>query len=97
MTSDNPRCYWDISINGENAGRIVIELRADVVPKTVENFRWGPCSKWKTVVSQHMSAHTQEALSLLLVLQGSLYRGERGGQIWEALALQGLSVPPCHP
>lgn len=34
-----PRCYFDISIGGTNAGRIVMELRSDVVPKTAENFR----------------------------------------------------------
>jgi peptidyl-prolyl isomerase F (cyclophilin D) len=34
-----PRCYLDITADGEKLGRIVIELRADVVPKTAENFR----------------------------------------------------------
>jgi cyclophilin family peptidyl-prolyl cis-trans isomerase len=37
--SKNPRCYMDISIGDKPAGRVVIELRADVVPKTAENFR----------------------------------------------------------
>lgn len=35
----NPRVYFDISIGGELEGRVVIELFADVVPKTAENFR----------------------------------------------------------
>lgn len=35
----NPRVYLDITIGGITAGRIVIELRADIVPKTAENFR----------------------------------------------------------
>merc|ERR1712029_1147569 len=35
----NPRVYFDITIGGAPAGRIVMELRADAVPKTVENFR----------------------------------------------------------
>ena len=35
----NPRCFLDITIGDKPAGRIVIELRADVVPKTAENFR----------------------------------------------------------
>ncbi|XP_041666449.1 peptidyl-prolyl cis-trans isomerase-like [Cheilinus undulatus] len=35
----NPRVYFDITIGGKAAGRVVMELRADVVPKTVENFR----------------------------------------------------------
>ncbi|MCA9726094.1 MAG: peptidylprolyl isomerase [Candidatus Eisenbacteria bacterium] len=35
----NPKVYFDISIGGEPAGRITMELAADVVPKTAENFR----------------------------------------------------------
>nr|XP_033502582.1 peptidyl-prolyl cis-trans isomerase-like [Epinephelus lanceolatus] len=35
----NPRVYFDITIGGQAAGRIEMELRADVVPKTTENFR----------------------------------------------------------
>jgi len=36
---NNPRCYFDVTIDKKPAGRIVFELRADVVPKTAENFR----------------------------------------------------------
>lgn len=35
----NPKVFFDVSIGGRPAGRIVMELRADVVPKTAENFR----------------------------------------------------------
>merc|ERR1712061_443295 len=35
----NPKVFFDITIGGTAAGRIVMELRADVVPKTAENFR----------------------------------------------------------
>jgi len=35
----NPRCFFDITLDGESVGRIVMQIRADVVPKTAENFR----------------------------------------------------------
>lgn len=35
----NPQVYFDIRIGSHDAGRIVILLRADIVPKTAENFR----------------------------------------------------------
>ena len=35
----NPRCFFDMTADGEPAGRLVFELHADVVPKTAENFR----------------------------------------------------------
>ncbi len=34
-----PRVFFDITIGGKKAGKIVMELRSDVVPKTAENFR----------------------------------------------------------
>jgi len=34
-----PKVFFDITIGGQPAGRIEMELRADVVPKTAENFR----------------------------------------------------------
>jgi peptidylprolyl isomerase len=39
MSSPNPQVFFDISIDGAPAGRLVFELFADVVPKTAENFR----------------------------------------------------------
>ena len=35
----NPRVFMDIKIGSEKAGKIVIELFADVVPRTADNFR----------------------------------------------------------
>jgi peptidyl-prolyl isomerase H (cyclophilin H) len=37
--SDNPVVFFDISINNYPAGTIYMELFADIVPKTAENFR----------------------------------------------------------
>ncbi|KAM9677441.1 peptidyl-prolyl cis-trans isomerase D isoform 2-T2 [Trichechus inunguis] len=35
----NPRVFFDVDLGGERVGRIVLELFADIVPKTAENFR----------------------------------------------------------
>lgn len=35
----NPRVFFDVDTGGERVGRIVLELFADIVPKTAENFR----------------------------------------------------------
>lgn len=35
----NPRVFFDIRIGSEEAGKIVIELFSDIVPRTAENFR----------------------------------------------------------
>jgi len=35
----NPKCFFDVTADGEALGRIEFELRADVVPQTAENFR----------------------------------------------------------
>ena len=39
MATENPVVFFDITIGGSLKGRIEMELRADVVPKTAENFR----------------------------------------------------------
>ncbi len=37
--AENPVVFFDITIGGQPAGRLVMELFADVVPRTAENFR----------------------------------------------------------
>jgi len=34
-----PKVFFDVTIGGKATGRIVMELYADIVPKTAENFR----------------------------------------------------------
>ncbi|KAM3958237.1 LOW QUALITY PROTEIN: peptidylprolyl isomerase cyclophilin-33 [Aphomia sociella] len=35
----NPQVYFDISVGKQEIGRLIMMLRADIVPKTAENFR----------------------------------------------------------
>ena len=35
----NPQVFFDVTIGGQNAGRITMELYADKCPKTADNFR----------------------------------------------------------
>ncbi|KAJ3054413.1 cytochrome P450 monooxygenase 7 [Rhizophlyctis rosea] len=39
MPGENPIVFFDITIGGQPAGRLKMELFKDVVPKTAENFR----------------------------------------------------------
>ena len=34
----NPHCFFKMTANGEPVGKITMELRKDVVPRTAENF-----------------------------------------------------------
>jgi peptidylprolyl isomerase len=34
-----PKVFFDVTVGGRAAGRIVFELFSDIVPKTAENFR----------------------------------------------------------
>ena len=36
---DLPRVFFDVEINKRPAGRIIMQLRSDIVPRTAENFR----------------------------------------------------------
>lgn len=39
VRASKPRCFFDMQIGDDGAGRVVMELRGDKVPKTAENFR----------------------------------------------------------
>ncbi len=48
MATTRPKVFFDITIGGRPAGRIVMQLFSDIVPKTAENFRaYCTCSAWR--------------------------------------------------
>lgn len=52
----NPIVFFDIQVGPERVGRMVIELRQDVVPRTAENFR-------KLCVGDQLSESSQRKLT----------------------------------
>ena len=66
--SQRPVTYFDISIAGDPAGRVVFQLYNDLVPKTAENFR----------PSYPFHPSTPHAFPLYLSLTGALCTGEKG-------------------
>jgi peptidyl-prolyl isomerase D len=37
--ADRPLTFFDITIGGKPAGRVVFSLYSDLIPRTAENFR----------------------------------------------------------
>ncbi|CAG4960679.1 unnamed protein product [Colias eurytheme] len=79
----NPLVYLDISIDGVKAGRVVIELRRDVVPKTAENFR-ALCTGEKGIGTLGKPLHYKgvkfhKAISQFMVQSGDIINGDGTG------------------
>ncbi len=71
-----PRVYLDVTADDKKLGRIVIELRSDVVPKTAENFR-APVHRRKGLWLQ--GKHVSSRDSRIHVPGGRFHRGDGTG------------------
>lgn len=87
----NPRVFFDITINGNNAGRIIFELFADVVPKTVRSLSLFPLS---LNPAAKLSLHSMRWIGW--ELSSTLYRWERSRTIRSSPSLQRFEIPPNH-
>ncbi|CAA3029258.1 peptidyl-prolyl cis-trans isomerase-like [Olea europaea var. sylvestris] len=56
----NPRVFFDMTIGGQPAGRIVMELFADTTPRTAENFR-ALCTGEKGIGSSGKPLHYKDS------------------------------------
>lgn len=54
----NPVVYFDVTIDNRPAGRVEFTLRADVVPRTAENFRLVNCCCLLSLITIQLSTAT---------------------------------------
>jgi len=71
-----PRVFFDMEAGGESVGRIVMELRSDVVPKTAENFRC-LCTGEKGVSFKNSPFH--RVIPQFMCQGGDITRGDGSG------------------
>eukprot|EP00285_Hemiselmis_virescens_P015282 CAMPEP_0173389622 /NCGR_PEP_ID=MMETSP1356-20130122/12769_1 /TAXON_ID=77927 ORGANISM="Hemiselmis virescens, Strain PCC157" /NCGR_SAMPLE_ID=MMETSP1356 /ASSEMBLY_ACC=CAM_ASM_000847 /LENGTH=235 /DNA_ID=CAMNT_0014346835 /DNA_START=17 /DNA_END=724 /DNA_ORIENTATION=+ len=81
----NPVVFFDVTIGGKNAGRVTMELYADLVPKTAENFRalcTGEKGKGKSGVPLHFKGSKfHRIIEGFMAQGGDITRGDgRGGE-----------------
>ena len=109
----NPQVFMDVSIGGKPPGRLVFELRADVVAITAENFRalcTGEKVGWHRELGD-LGGRGQSVAHACGACVRAQAKGEArdrctdvvggAGQVQAKLhkgaTLQGLEVPPHHP
>jgi peptidylprolyl isomerase len=71
----NPKVFFDITLNDKPAGRIVMELYADSVPKTAENFR-ALCTGEKGMTKSGKPLHFKGSIFHRVIPQFMLQGGD---------------------
>lgn len=77
----NPVVFFDITIGGHNAGRIIMELFADQVPKTAENFRQFCTGEHRKgdIPMGYKGAPFHRVIKDFMIQGGDFLKGDGGG------------------
>lgn len=80
-TPSNPVVFLDVSVGATEIGRILIELFADVTPKTAENFRQFCTGEYRkdTVPLGYKGSHFHRVIKDFMVQGGDFVNGDGTG------------------
>ncbi|KAI8801236.1 peptidyl-prolyl cis-trans isomerase H [Cladochytrium replicatum] len=81
--SENPVVFMDISIGGQPAGRLKMELFADVCPRTAENFRQLCTGEYRKngVPQGYKNCHFHRVIKDFMVQGGDFLKADGTGSM----------------